>query len=72
MAKCPPQPRDSPVQGGRELHFLLQPCVLTCFWDAVGRGAGKKMLSVGYLLLVACIALNHHQGPECDHLPVYL
>lgn len=37
------------------------PVLLARFWDAVGRVAGKKLLPVGYLLL---IALNHHQGPE--------
>lgn len=60
MAKCPPNLGTAPHRVGE----ISSPVLLAHFWDAVGRGAGKKLLSVGYLLLIAFIALNHHQGPE--------
>lgn len=64
MAKCLPNPGAAQHRVGGSSISCSSPVLLTHFWDAVGRGAGKKLLSVGYLLLIAFIALNHHQDPE--------
>lgn len=63
MTKCPPYPGTAQHRVGGNSISCSSP-VLTHFWGVVGRGAGKKLLSVGYLLLIAFIGLNHHQGPE--------
>lgn len=61
MAKCPPNPGTAQHRVGGSSISCSSPVLLAHFWDAVGRGTGKRLLSVRYLLL---IALNRHQGPE--------